>query len=606
MKKILVAAVTVVTVVFAKVPSAECSPSYYCYKTERPIRIDGRLNERAWKDVPFVECRGLVDGSTPKYSTKVKMLWDEQYLYVGFNVEDPNVWAVVKNDIGEPKEVWTVSPQAGAKYIMLSDSFLKVYLDPDGDGKNYMEFHINPLNNMNDMRIEHGSTRRDRQELDLGPENYHIEWDCAGLKSAVHIQGTLNNPKDTDKGWSTEIAIPWASLSSFSFGKCPPVSGDVWRVHLGRAYRSKVKGKRTYWTWPVIGVLDCHQLDRYGFVIFSEDPAIKKSSPKEQLSWKMVWSWTMGDKSDTEIVASAKSLGFNAIQARSKNMVEECHKVGMEAIAQLWFSSAPKDLLQVMLPEEEERLKQQAENLTVKDLYQEGGEPIQGGEVHTFNPLCLDRPKALEFAKQRIDTIIAAGYDGIGFDGIGYRNYNACFCPISRMKQEEFWKKHPELSREQAIRKYSEECLVSFYGTLVTYAKEKKPDIKTICHIYPHFAPNPLYGNKLPVDYCGQTVSWFFLPHWSLDKIERYTYEAVNHEAQFHPNSESAPFIGIYTLSPFERHRKSVRQVREEIRTVKKSGAKAIQFAELGNILNDAEIANVVREELGGSWKNDQ
>ena len=147
---------------------------------------------------------------------------------------------------------------------------------------------------------------------------------------------------------------------------------------------------------------------------------------------------------------------------------------------------------------------------------------------------------------------------------------------------------------------------MSFYNTLVTYAKEKKPDIKTTCHIWPHFAPNPLYGNRLQVDYCGQTVSWFFLPHWSLDKIKRYTYEAVNHEARFHANSKGAPFIGIFTLPPNERHRKSARRVKEEIRIIKKSGAKAIQFAELGNILNDVEIANVVSEELGGSWKNDQ
>ena len=66
-----------------------------------------------------------------------EMLWDEQYLYVGFNVEDPNVWAVVGKDAGEPREIWTVSPRAGNKFIMLRDTFLKVFLDPDGDGKNY-------------------------------------------------------------------------------------------------------------------------------------------------------------------------------------------------------------------------------------------------------------------------------------------------------------------------------------------------------------------------------------------------------------------------------------------------------------------------------------
>ena len=33
---------------------------------------------------------------------------------------------------------------------------------------------------------------------------------------------------------------------------------------------------------------------------------------------------------------------------------------------------------------------------------------------------------------------------------------------------------------------------------------------------------------------------------------------------------------------------------------------KAIQLAELGNIVNDPEISKVVSEELGGTWKSDK
>ena len=592
---------------FASVPPAEPSPSYYCYRADTPIRIDGQLDEEAWEDVPWISCRGFVDGSAPRYSTKVKLLWDDANLYVGFDAEEPNVWAVVGKDTEEPGKMWTVSAQAGSKFIMLRDSFLEVFLDPDGDGKNYMEFHVNAAGNVNDMWLGHGSTRKDRQELDMSPRNLHLEWDCGGLETAVRVHGTLNKPEDSDRGWSVEMAFPWASLSRFTIGRCPPAAGDAWRAQLARAYRADVGGNCTYWTWPVVGVFDCHQLDRYGYVIFSGGPAIKRQPVKRPLEWKMVWLWSIKDKSDAEIVSLAKSLGFNAIQARSENMIQECHKVGMEAIAALWFGSAPEEFSQLMLPEEQERMKKQMADPTLKNLYQSGGEPVQGGQVH-INPRqwCLDRAEALEYGKRRIDGIIEAGYDGIAFDAIGYANYWACFCPVSRRKHEEFAKNHPELSREEAIRRCSEQCLVSFYDSLVGYARKKQPDIRTTCHVYPDFAPDPLYGKKLPVDYCGQTVSWFFVPHWPLDKVERYAYEVAQYESQFHPGSGGAPFIGIYTLPPDERHRKSAERVRQEIRIVKQSGARAIQLAELGHILNDPEIAEAVSEELGGTWKPGQ
>ena len=136
-------------------------------------------------------------------------------------------------------------------------NFLKVFLDPDGDGKKYLEFHINALGNINDVWIGQGSKRTDRQDLNLSPENYHLEWDCANLKSAVNIRGTLNNPEDVDKGWGVELAFPWTSLSSFADGRCPPSQSSTWRAHLGRVYRVKDAGKPCYWTWPVIGIPDC-------------------------------------------------------------------------------------------------------------------------------------------------------------------------------------------------------------------------------------------------------------------------------------------------------------------------------------------------------------
>ena len=44
--------------------------------------------------------------------------------------------------------------------------------------------------------------------------------DIPGLKTAVHIDGTLNKDDDVDNGYSVEVAIPLASIPDF--GDIPP------------------------------------------------------------------------------------------------------------------------------------------------------------------------------------------------------------------------------------------------------------------------------------------------------------------------------------------------------------------------------------------------
>lgn len=586
-------------VLFLQASILHASPSYYCYKTEQPITVDGKMDEEAWKDIPGLMLRDLVTGAAPMQQTVVKMLWDNQYLYIGFELQDTNIWA----ECNEPQ-----GPKA-KKVIMIVDQFVEILLDPDCDGRNYCEFQVNPLNNLYQTWIGAGSKDKFKHDLDFSTNNYHNNWVCEGLKKAVAINGTLNKPGDTDKSWSVEMAIPWSSLKPFCQGSCPPVTGDVWRTDLGRVYRTAAGSNETYWTWPVIGIPDCHQPDKWGYVIFSDEPAIKatvKSKPdkdKNALLFKMVWVWSMEDKSVTEIAEKAKALGFNAIGwmlPDRTNLVADCHKAGMKLFGVAFFPSAPSDnkYMQVVLPDEEAWLKKiQAGPL--KEMLQGGGEPVIGGEIAAqMDFWCLDRPEAMEYGKQLVDKFIREGYDGIAFDAIGYKNFYACFCPVSKAKHETFIKQHPELPRQAAIYKYSEQCLVSFLNTLVGYTKEKKPGMTTTCHIWPDFAPNPLYGNKVAYDYCGQTVSWFYT-RWSLDKVSRYTYEVVNQADRYHPSSQGAPFLGIW----YPPHNKSPDYVKEEIRMVKESGARGIQLCELSSLLSDPAVAQAISAELDGTYK---
>lgn len=521
--------------------SVAASPGYYCYKTTHSIDIDGRISESAWNNVPYLELRNITDSPITKHSTEIKLLWDRKYLYI-----------CAKSD--------KVSGR------------LNILLNPTADTENYIEFDIQDTTcNIWTGKAGEISTRNKRH--------------CADLQLATQSTGSESR---------VEIAVPWASLSKFNPKAHMPQGGDIWRVFLNSDNRS---------FWPVIKPSDRYNLNRSGYLTFSDHPSTcKKVTSRNKLDSKMVWLWTMQDKTDAQVVSAAKSLGFNAISARSKQMVDECHKQGIQAFAALWFGSAPAEYAQVIKPEEMAATKW--DKGPAFELYQYGGEPILGGDIYREGSCwCLDRPEALEYGRKAIDENIADGYDGIAFDAIGYTNLYACFCPVTLTKQQEFRRAHPELSEHQAIMKYSEQSLVNFYDDLCKYARSKRPDIKLTTHIYPVFAPNPIYGSQLPLDYCGQTVAWFFKPHWNLEKVKRYAYEVVQGAIQDKSAAAGAPFVGIYTLPPYDMHAKSADRVRQELRMIKKSGACAIQMAELGNILNNPEIAKVVKEELNDSSK---
>ena len=95
----------------------------------------------------------------------------------------------------------------------------------------------------------------------------------------MHIDGTLNDPSDTDKKWTVEIAWPWKGLKELTPNPVPPRDGQQWRINFSRVqwlheivegrYR-KVKGKREdNWVWSPQGVIDMHRPEMWGYVQFS-------------------------------------------------------------------------------------------------------------------------------------------------------------------------------------------------------------------------------------------------------------------------------------------------------------------------------------------------
>lgn len=243
--------------------SAEVLPkNYIAYFTDETIAVDGKADEKSWAMVPwsddFIDIEGV---KKPKYQTRMKMMWGKDALYIYTEMMEPHVWGdITRKDS-----------------VIFYNNDIEVFIDPDGDTHHYYELEINALNTVWDLFIS-------KAYRDYGVTLNN--WDFRGLKSAVHIDGTLNNPKDLDKKWSCEIAIPWLSINERFDDKSIAPAGDTWRMNFsrvnwdfdvvdGKYQRMKDPKTSEYadeynWVWAPTGVINIHLPEKWGYVYFSE------------------------------------------------------------------------------------------------------------------------------------------------------------------------------------------------------------------------------------------------------------------------------------------------------------------------------------------------
>jgi hypothetical protein len=242
----LAALIGVVAPVAASSQSVQGTPlSYECHRATSPIRIDGKLDDPAWKDAKwtsdFIDIQGK-DMPAPRFRTRVKMLWDDKYLYIAAELEEPNVTATLRKHDS----------------VIFHDNDFEVFLKPLPQTKSYYELEINAFNTIWDLFLNKPYSEEGRPDS---------SWDIAGLKTAVAIQGTINDPKDRDQGWTLEIAWPLDAFASRQ--NVPrPQSGTVWRINLSRVEWTPGNPKEANWVWTPQGAINMHIPDRWGYLNF--------------------------------------------------------------------------------------------------------------------------------------------------------------------------------------------------------------------------------------------------------------------------------------------------------------------------------------------------
>lgn len=228
--------------------AAQGLPEYTCYQTSNPIHVDGILDEPIWSAVEKMALSEVRDGSPPAWRTDAMIVWDSTYLYVAFAARDPDVWATMTE---RDARLW-------------EEEVVELFLDPDGDGKNYVEWEFNALNTVLDLLMSAAYSAGG--SADFG-------WDSEGMLSAVHVDGTIENRDDRDAGFTVEIAIPWADLVGVSDVPIPPNDRDRWRMNFYR-YES---ASNEYTAWSPTGAINFHMPEKFGTVLFLE--AIARPGP---------------------------------------------------------------------------------------------------------------------------------------------------------------------------------------------------------------------------------------------------------------------------------------------------------------------------------------
>ena len=262
-------------------------PHYICRRSKiaYPGEPDGKLEKAFWEQAALIDDFHDIEGDSkprPLFKTEARMLWDDDYLYVGAKLWGNEIWASV----------------TGRDEVIFVDNDFEVFISPKYSSHRYYEIELNAYGSIWDLFME-------KPQRDV---TYRINgWDVRGLRSAVHIEGEVNNPKADNKYWSLELLIPWKTVREAEPGKCLPTHivpdfGEIWRMDFSRVqYRVDVVNNRFEkrkdasgktlpefnWLWAPTGVIDAHMPEMWAFVVFGDENTEFAPPADDRIYWEL-------------------------------------------------------------------------------------------------------------------------------------------------------------------------------------------------------------------------------------------------------------------------------------------------------------------------------
>lgn len=164
----------------ASAQSSLAGATFRISRTTTPIRIDGDLSDEGWKTATRIDTWYEAtpgDNNDPPVKNVGFLTFDDRFLYVGFEFEDPDVHAI-RAPLGDHDNISGNTTDFGG-----------LFLDPLNTGRTALEFFVTPHN------VQYDAVTDDASGENSAPDFF---WDSA--------------TKISDHGWTLEIRIPFSSL----------------------------------------------------------------------------------------------------------------------------------------------------------------------------------------------------------------------------------------------------------------------------------------------------------------------------------------------------------------------------------------------------------
>ena len=168
--------------------------SFEISRAETAPVVDGVLDDAAWQNAAYVDDfhqTSPTDGAVPSEMTVVRVTYDDEFLYIAAEMRDSNPSGIRATQMIQGK-------------MFFSDDRFYVMLDSFNSKRNDYFFQVNA----NGMR---------RDALRENNSQFIEEWSAIWQAESAIV----------DDGWTTEIAIPFKSVSF-------DADSDTWGINFGR------------------------------------------------------------------------------------------------------------------------------------------------------------------------------------------------------------------------------------------------------------------------------------------------------------------------------------------------------------------------------------
>jgi uncharacterized lipoprotein YddW (UPF0748 family) len=550
---------------------AQSEKHYTCYRTAENIVADGRLDEPCWSLAEWSDDFADITGNPalkPRFRTRIKMLWDDQYLYLAAELRETDIWATIRK----------------RDAVIFKDNDFEIFLDPDGNGRNYYEIEVNALGTIWDLMLTKAYKEGGKPIT---------RWNLDGMKTGIDVHGTLNDPSSPDTSWIVEMALP---LSSLMHGKQPsgrPADGVQWRVNFSRVeWKTEVKGsaylKETdlktgkdlpedNWAWSPMGEVNMHIPGKWGRLEFSSEnisPGPLPFKDDKQKTGFGIWLWMGGHDSWKpeqwdSVMTALSSAGISGVLTQAdpatlSTMIPYTHKHGITV--QKWFIT--------MMNHDTNLIRAHPDWFVIS---REGKSCITDpAYVGYYRFLCPSNPEVRQYLKTQLDQYLRIpGLDGIHLDYIRYPDailpqalwstygiiqdkeyapYDYCYCNLCREKFRSLYgtdpgtMEHPD--NDSDWRQFRCDQLTSLVKELSDYCHSKGKKLSSAVFPGPSIAKQLVRQSwsEWPLDEVFPMLYQNFY-YGSHDWIRRETVEGVKSIAQTVPL-----YSGLYipSLTPRE------------------------------------------------------